>query len=246
MPTKTVDITTPDGTADAFVAFPDDGEQHPAVLLYMDALGLRPVIHALAERLAAEGYYVLAPNVYYRQGRAPLFEVPDLSTPEARGAFFETLGPLLQSLTAERVLSDAGAYLDFLAAQPEVGPGPVGSVGYCMGAALAVRTAAAHPDQVAAAAGFHPGRMVTEEPDSPHRLAPQLRGELLFGLAEQDEPMPELDKALDAAGVRYTSEVYPGTIHGFTMSDTAAFSPSGLQLHWDRLLPFFARTLATG
>ncbi|MGW1199903.1 dienelactone hydrolase family protein [Streptomyces sp. NPDC002536] len=246
MPTKTVDITTPDGTADAFVAFPDDGEQHPAVLLYMDALGLRPVIHALAERLAAEGYYVLAPNLYYRRGRAPLFEVPDLSGPEARGAFFEHLAPMMQELTAERVRSDADAYLDFLAAQPEVGPGPVGSVGYCMGAVLAVRTAAARPDDVAAVAGFHPGRLVTETPDSAHLLAPQLRAELLFGLAEQDEPMPEFDKALDAAGVRYTSEVYPDTVHGFTMSDTAAFSPSGLQLHWDRLLPFFARTLTTG
>ncbi|MEU7165101.1 dienelactone hydrolase family protein [Streptomyces morookaense] len=243
MLTRTVDITTHDGTADAFLAFPDDGERHPGVLLYMDALGLRPVIHALAEQLAAEGYYVLAPNAFYRRGRAPLFEVPDLSSPELRGAFFEHLAPMMQELTPERVQSDANAYLDFLTAQPEVRPGPVGVVGYCMGAVLAVRTAASRPDDVAAVAGFHPGRLATEKPDSAHLLAPLLRAELLFGLAEGDEPMPEFDKAVAAAGVRCTSEVYPGTVHGFTMSDTAAFSPSGLQLHWDRLLPFFARTL---
>ncbi|MCC3772612.1 dienelactone hydrolase family protein [Streptomyces sp. UNOC14_S4] len=251
MRTTTVEIPTPDGTADAFVAFPDDGARHPGVLLYVDAIGLRPVIHEMARKLAAEGYYVLAPNIFYRHGPAPVLDVPDLSSAEAREAFFARLMPLLDELTVERSARDADAYLDFLTARPEVRPGPAGVVGYCMGAVLAVRAAAESPDRVAAAACFHPGPLVTGTPDSPHLLAPQLNAELLFGLAEHDDSMPpeavaELHKALGDVGVRYVSEVYPGTVHGFTMADTAAFSPSGLQRHWERLLPFFARTLATG
>ncbi|WP_432081549.1 dienelactone hydrolase family protein [Streptomyces sp. WAC 04229] len=250
MPTRTVEISSPDGTADAFAAFPDDGERHPGVLLYVDAIGLRPVIYEMAQKLAGEGYYVLAPNIFYRHGPAPVIDVPDLSTAEARETFFARLMPLLDELTVQRAVRDAGAYLDFLTAQPEVRPGPVGVVGYCMGAVLAVRAAAARPGQVAATACFHPGPLVTDTPDSPHLLAPRLNAELVFGLAEHDDSMPpkavaELSKALDAASVRYACEVYPDTVHGFTMADTAAFSSSGLQRHWEHLLPFLARTLTT-
>lgn len=116
-----------------------------------------------------------------------------------------------------------------------------------MGAVLAIRTAAAHPDQVAAVAGFHPGNLVTVAPDSPHRLVPKLAAQVHLGHAENDmtpKAISELNQALDAAGVGYTSETYPGTVHGFTMSDTDAFNPSALQRHWDRLLPLLDRTLA--
>ena len=248
MPTNTVSVPTTDGTADSFVAFPDDGEQHPGVLFYMDAIGLRPAIYDMVRRLADEGYYVMAPNVLYRNGSAPVVEVPDLTVPEARADFFKRIMPMLAEHTAENAQSDAAAFLDYLTSRPEVRPGPVGVVGYCMGAVLAVRTAALRPDTVAAAAGFHPGRLVTDEPDSAHLLAPRIKAELLFGLAEHDDSMPpeaisELTASLDAAGVRHTSEVYPDTVHGFTMTDTAAYSPTGLQRHWERLLPLLTRTL---
>jgi carboxymethylenebutenolidase len=110
-----------------------------------------------------------------------------------------------------------------------------------------MRTATAHPGQVAAVAGFHPGFLVTDAPDSPHRLVPKLTAQVHLGLAENDmtpETITELNQALDAAGVGYTSEIYPGTVHGFTMSDTDAFNPSALRRHWDRLLPLLDRTLA--
>ncbi|GAA0378149.1 dienelactone hydrolase family protein [Streptomyces blastmyceticus] len=246
MPTKTLQIPTPDGQADAFAAFPDDGEQHPGVLLYMDAFGLRPVLEEMARELAGHGYYVLVPNVLYRNGPAPVVELPEHIGEEARPAVFAKLMPLIKEHTTERALSDADAYLEFLTAQPEVGAGPVAAIGYCMGAPLAVRTATAHPDRVAAVAGFHPGFLVTDAPDSPHRLVPRLTAEVHLGLAEGDmspETLAEFNRALDAAGVDYTTEVYPGTVHGFTMSDTEAFDPAALQHHWDRLLPLLGRTL---
>ncbi|WP_158890125.1 dienelactone hydrolase family protein [Amycolatopsis anabasis] len=248
MPTTMVEVPTPDGTADAFAAFPDGGGPHPGVLFYMDAIGLRPVLYEMAEKLAGHGYYVLLPNVFYRHGPAPVVEVGDLSTAAGREAFFGRLAPLFAELTVERAVRDAAAYLDFLAARPEVRPGPVGVTGYCLGGVLAVRTAAVRPEQVAAVASFHPGPLVTDEPDSPHKLAPRLTAELYFGLAEHDDHMPpesisRLNKAMDAAGVRRTSEVYPDTVHGFTMSDTAAFDAAGLERHWDGLLGLFSRAL---
>jgi carboxymethylenebutenolidase len=249
MPTTLLQIPTADGEADAFAAFPDGGGRHPAVLLYMDVFGVRRVLREMAVELAGHGYFVLVPNLYYRHGPAPVVEVPEHIGEEVRSAVFARLMPLIEAHTTERALRDADAYLRFLAARPEVSAGPVGVIGYCMGGVLAIRTAAAYPDRVAAVAGFHPGRLVTDAPDSPHRLVPGLAAQIHLGHAETDirpEAFGELDRALAASGVGYSSEIYPGTVHGFTMADTDAFNASALARHWDRLLDLLGRTLAAG
>ncbi|MEU6657850.1 dienelactone hydrolase family protein [Streptomyces sp. NPDC046821] len=241
MPTKTLQIPTADGQADAFADFPEDREQHPGVLMYADGFGIRPVLREMARELAEHGYYVLVPNPFYRHGPAPVIELPEHIGEEARPAVFAQLMPLIEAHTADRVLRDADAYLRFLTAQPEVSAGPVGVTGYCIGGLLATRTAAAHPSHVAALAAFH-GPVGADGPDSLSKLT----AEVHFGHAESDltpEALGQLNKALEAAGIRYTSEIYPGTVHGFTMSDTDAFNPAALQLHWDRLLPLLSRTL---
>ncbi|MFF7232661.1 dienelactone hydrolase family protein [Streptomyces sioyaensis] len=239
-----VQIPTTDGQADAFAAFPDHGERHPGVLMYADAFGIRPVLREMARELAGHGYYVLVPNFFYRHGPAPLIELPEHIGEDVRPAVVAQVMPLIEAHTTERVLSDADAYLRFLTAQPEVGAGPVAVTGYCIGGLLAMRTAAAHPGQVAAVAGFH-GPVGADGSDSLAKLTAQVH----LGHAETDmtpEALGELNQALDAAGVVYTSEIYPGTVHGFTLSDTDAFNPAALQLHWDRLLPLLSRTLANG
>ncbi|MFD5476366.1 dienelactone hydrolase family protein [Streptomyces hawaiiensis] len=246
MPTQTLQIPTADGRADVFAAYPDRGERHPGVLMYPDGFGIRPVLREMARELAGHGYYVLVPNVFYRHGPAPVIELPEHIGEEARPAIFAQLMPLIEAHTAERVLNDADAYLRFLTAQPEVGAGPVAVTGYCIGGLLAMRTAAAHPGQVAAVAGFH-SPVGVDGPDSLHRLLSGLTAEVHLGHAETDltpEALGELNHALDAAGVDHTSEIYPGTVHGFTMSDTDAFNPSARQHHWDRLLPLLDRTLS--
>ncbi|MCO6007299.1 dienelactone hydrolase family protein [Actinoallomurus purpureus] len=242
MPTKTLQIPTTDGQADAFAAFPDHGERHPGVLMYADGFGIRPVLREMARELAGHGYYVLVPNFFYRHGPAPVIELPEHIGEEVRPAVIAQLMPLIEAHTTERVLSDADAYLRFLTTQPEVSAGPVAVTGYCIGGLLAMRTAVAHPGQVAAVAGFH-GPVGADGPDSLSKLTAQVH----LGHAETDitpEALGELNQALDTAGVDYTSEIYPGTVHGFTMSDTDAFNPSALQRHWDRLLPLLDRTLA--
>ncbi|MFD8787303.1 dienelactone hydrolase family protein [Kitasatospora sp. NPDC059599] len=247
MPTTTLQIPTEDGQADAFAAFPDDGGRHPGVLMYGDAFGIRPALREIARELAGHGYYVLVPNFFHRHGPTPVVDLPAHIGEDARPALVAQVMPLIRAHTTERVLSDAEAYLAFLTGRPEVSPGPVAVTGYCIGGLLALRTAAAHPGRVAAVAGFH-GPVGADGPDR-QRLLSTLTAEVHLGHAESDltpEDLGELDRALDAAGVGYTSEIYPGTVHGFTMSDTDAFDPAALQLHWDRLLPLLGRTLATG
>jgi carboxymethylenebutenolidase len=245
MPTSNVDITTPDGVANACLARPDD-ESHPGVLFLIDAFGLRPTIEEMAEQIAAEGYIVLAPNVFYRSGRDPVPPMPDLSNPDERSRFFAALGPLREPLTTEAVASDGAAYLDYL---EEAGArGPVAITGYCMGARLGWRIATAHPDRVAALGGFHAGGLVTEDPDSPHLSADEVKAELYFGFADQDpsmnaEQIATFERALDEAGVRYKSEVYEGAQHGYTMADTAAYNEGARERHYRELRALLERTL---
>ncbi|MGC5008064.1 dienelactone hydrolase family protein [Streptomyces sp. NBC_00353] len=243
-----VDIPTQEGVADAYLTHPDDSSPHPAVLLYMDAFGLRPHLKKMADRLARAGYTVLAPNVFYRHGRAPVVELPDVIDPVRRPEIFERIGPIMNSLTPDLAMRDADAYLRWLTACPLTTDGPVGITGYCMGARLALRTAGTYPERVAAVAGFHGGRLATDSPDSPHLLADRITAELYFGHADQDPSLPpeqinRLDEALTAAGVRHHSEIYPGAHHGFTQADTAAYDSTADERHWTALLALLDRAL---
>ncbi len=246
MPVKSVDITTSDGVADAYLARPDE-RAHPGVVFIMDAFGLRPTIGEMIDRIAADGYVVLAPNVFYRAGRAPVLPTPDLSDPEQRAGFFQSLRPLIDRLTPDRVEADSAAYLDYLA--EEAAPGPVAITGYCMGARLGWRIAVAHPERVAALAGFHAGGLVTDAPDSPHRSAADVQAELYFGFADQDQSMTAeqiaaFEQALDDAGARYRSEIYAGAQHGYTMADTAAYDEPSRERHFRELRDLLERTLS--
>ena len=246
--TSTIDIKTPDGTADAYLAAPEGRGPYPGVLLYMDAFGPRARLEEMAEHIAGHGYVVLVPHVFYRQGRAPLVDTGALADPDMRGKLFETIGPWMAELTPERVTSDADAYVDYLTAHDEVVDGPIGVVGYCMGGALALRTAAQRPEQVAAVAAFHPARLATDDPASPHLLADRLRGEVYVAAADNDQGFPpeqqqRLDEALTEAGVTHTVEQYDGAAHGFTMADTAVYDEAATERHWDVLLHLLARTL---
>ncbi|MBW8795144.1 MAG: dienelactone hydrolase family protein [Streptomyces sp.] len=242
-----VDIATADGVADAYLAHPADGLPHPGVLLYQDAFGIRPHLKSMADRLAGAGYTVLLPNVFHRSGRTPVIDLPEFIDPSADPTIWQRIMPIMTSLTPELSDRDSAAYLDWLAASPLVADGPVAITGYCMGARLAVRTAAAFPDRVAAAGGFHGGRMVTDDADSPHLLADRITAELYFGFADQDQSMTEeqiriFEAALDAAGVRNTCEIYPGAAHGYTQADTPAYSAEADERHWSALLDLLKRT----
>ncbi|WP_244929669.1 dienelactone hydrolase family protein [Nocardioides sp. W7] len=241
-----IEITTADGTAEAYLARPGD-RPRPGVLFYVDAIGLRPRIEAMADRIASWGYVVLAPHVFYRDGSAAeLAPDRDLRDPEARAAFFaDGVMDRVNALTPDRALPDAERWIEVLL---QHATGPIGVTGYCMGARLAVRTAALRPDLVAAVGGFHGGGLVTDAPDSPHRAVAGARAEFLFGHADQDASMPPeaieaLAAALDEAGLAHREAVYPGARHGYTMADSMSYDEAGAERHFVELRELFDRSI---
>ncbi len=221
----------------------------PGVLFYMDAIGLRPRIEEMAQRIADWGYVVVAPNVFFREGRAAdLAPQRDLTEPGAREEFFALASPRVKRLGAQEAERDIPAYLKALRELDGVGGGVVGTTGYCMGARLAVRSANLDPD-VAAVGGFHGGGLVTDEVDSPHLGLAQARAEFVFGHADQDRSMPPeavaaLGEALRSAGLVASNEIYSGAAHGYTMSDTAMYDEAATERHFAELKGLFARRLS--
>jgi carboxymethylenebutenolidase len=246
VPGSTVEVTTADGTADAYLTSPDGDRRYPAVLLMVDAPGLRPRIEEMADRIAAKGYTVLAPNVFYRAGRAPVLPIPDFADPEDGANFMQAVRPLMEQLSTNAIARDGAAYLDYLASVAADGAAAI--TGYCLGGRLGWRIAATHPDRVVALGSFHGGGLVTEAPNSPHLSAGQLRAECYFGHADQDRSMTSdqiaaLEQALDQAGVRYHSELYAGAQHGYTMADSAAYNEAASERHFTELFALLERTL---
>ncbi|WP_375760940.1 dienelactone hydrolase family protein [Corallococcus exercitus] len=240
-----VDIKTADGVMDAKLFQPEGSGPWPAVIMLTDAFGVRPVFEEMARRLAKAGFVVLLPNVFYREAPASKLELKGTFHDES---FRKRVYALIGTLTPERLKADAGAELDFLFRQPSVKGPKAGVAGYCFSGGLAVRMGADFPDRIAAVASSHGGRLATDSPDSPHRLVNQVKGELYFGHADQDNAMPAdairtLEAALKDAGVTHRSELYPGAIHGYAVPGTPQFNAEVAETHWSRLLDLFGRTL---
>ncbi len=254
MSVETIEIETAEGVADAYLARParegsgasEPGgiRSAPGVLFLMDAFGLRPAIAQMLERIAARGYPVLAPNLFYRAGRDALPEKPSLDDPDARGEFMKQLRPLMDALTPARIASDGTAYLARLGGETS---GPIVIAGYCLGVRVGWRIVTSHPGAVAALAGFHGGGLVTDAPDSPHRSAELLNvAELYLAFADNDQSMaPEaiaaLERALEQAGVGYRVEVYEGAGHGYTMVDTPVYDEAAAERHYSELFAVLDR-----
>ena len=238
-----IDVTTPDGVCDSYFVHPASGA-HPGVLIWPDAFGLRDAKRQMAKRLAESGYSVLVVNQYYRSQRAPIVS----STNFAEVA--DVVRPLMGTLNAETHMLDARAFIDFLDSQPSVDTSRgVGTMGYCMGGPITMRTAAAVPDRVKAGASFHGGGLVTDQPDSPHLLVPQMQAQYLFAIADNDdENDPEaknvLREVFDEAGLAAEIEVYDGALHGWCPPDTQVYHEAQAERAWSRLLVLFGRALA--
>ena len=246
MPTTQLAIPTPDGDARAFFFTPDGEGPWPGVIFYMDAPAIRPALVQMAERLASHGYAVLLPDMFWRAGPYEPIDIKAVFGDEAaRRAVF---GKLMSSTDAERAMRDTGAFLDWLAARSEVKGGKVGVTGYCMGAGIALRAAGTYPDRIAAVGGFHGGRLATDEPDSPHRLAPRIKAKVYVGGADEDAGFPpeqadRLREALTAAGVENTVEIYPGARHGYAPPDMPVYDEAAAERHWRELLKLLGETL---
>ena len=238
-----IDVTTPDGVADCFFVHPTSGA-HPGVLIWPDAFGLRAAKKQMARRLAESGYSVLAVNQYYRTQRAPIVDTTNFA--EVR----DTLAPLMGSLNADTQTRDAMAFVSFLDTQPAIDRNrKMGTMGYCMGGPFTMRTAAAVPDRIGAAASFHGGGLVTDQANSPHLLVPEIKAQYLFAIAENDDNnQPEakdvLRDAFARAGLRAEIEVYAGAMHGWCPPDSTVYHEAQAERAWSRLLALFENALA--
>ncbi len=248
----TIEIAMDGGTAEAYVARPQGEEApegpYPGVLFFIDAIGLRPRIAEMAQRIADWGYVVLAPNVLWRDGTAAETSPEgDLHAEGAREEFFKGAMKRVQHLTADRAEADIPVYLATLRGLDDVDAGPVGATGYCMGARLGVR-AAGLDAEVAAVGGFHGGGLVTDAEDSPHRSLATADAEFYFGHADNDRSMPPeavaaLSQALEGAGLAATNDIYAGAAHGYTMSDTPSYDEAATERSFRELEELFDRAL---
>ena len=238
-----LDVTTPDGVSDSYFVHPASGS-HPGVLIWPDAFGLRPAKRQMARRLAESGYSVLVVNQYYRSQRAPIVNTTNFADVS------DTLRPLMGTLNADTQVADAQAFISFLDSQQSVDSSrKMGTMGYCMGGPFTMRTAAALPDRVGAAASFHGGGLVTDQPDSPHLLVPKMTAHYLFAIAaNNDENQPEakdvLRDAFAQAGLPAEIEVYDGALHGWCPPDSQVYDEPKAERAWSRLLALFDRALA--
>ncbi len=237
-----IDIPTADGAMNAFVVHPEEDAPHPVVLFYMDAPGKREELHDMARRLAAVGYFVVLPNLYYRQSR-------DFQLKERTEAGLAQMFGLMATLNAATTRCDTEALLQFVGAQAAADASRIGAVGYCMSGPFVMWAAAAFPDRLRCIASIHGAGMATAAPDSPHRVAPQVRCESYFACAEIDKWAPpadieQLQAALLAAGTPHRIEWYPAVEHGFVFPQRGAiYNRAAAERHWERLFSLFARNL---
>ncbi len=240
-----VSIATPDGACDAYFVHPTNGPA-PAVVMWPDVFGLRPAFRLMGKRLADAGYAVLVVNPFYRTKRAPT------SPPHANfgdPATREALMALAHSLTPETEVTDARALTAWLDQQPSVDKSrKMGTAGYCMGGPLVMRTAAANPDRIGAAATFHGGGLVTDKPDSPHLLIPKMKAHFLVAIAANDDAkQPDAKATLKAAFAQASLpanvEVYEGTMHGWCPPDSPVYNPEAAEKAWGELLTLFKSAL---
>ena len=240
-------IAMPEGQCPAHVFTPEGrgSGPWPAVIFYMDGLAIRPNLFDMAQRLADGGYLVLLPDMFWRAGPyAPLDPKAVFATGDVRGA----LAHFFASTDIARAARDTAAFLAYLDSRSDVAGRKLGATGYCMGGGMVLGAAAAYPDRFAAAAAFHAGNLATDDPASPHLLAPKIKARVYVGGADEDASYPpemaeRLDKALTEAGVEHVCEFYPGALHGWTMADFPIYQEAAAERHWQVLFDLFAATL---
>jgi len=240
-----IDITTKDGICPSYVYRPAGSGPWSAVLVFMDGLGIRPAMLELGERLATYGFFVLLPDLFYRSGPyEPMDPHTVFTDPEKRKVLMEKF---FAHATQTNIMSDTRAFLDYLAAQPDVKPGPIGTTGYCMGGLMSLTAAGTYPDAIIAAASYHGGRLATDDSHSPHLLAPKMKARVYVAGAIEDSSFPDdmkarLEGALTSAGVDHTIETYQAK-HGWVFRDTPVYDAAAAERHWESLIALMNTSL---
>lgn len=247
MTAKMIDIKTTDGICESYVAYPENKKNLPVILFYMDAIGLRPQIFEMVKVIAEHGYFVIAPNIFYRSKKHPIVDYDKLLNPPGLPELLKQVLAMAADLTPEKSNSDTEALLKF-AESHEANVRNVGAVGYCMGGGIAIRMSAFFPQEIKAVASYHAGRLAGDDPSSPHLLADRIKAKVYAAHADNDKSMPEdmikrFEEAMKKTGVDLKSELYQGAAHGFTMKDLPAYNAEADARHWKSFFELMKSTL---
>ncbi len=242
-----IGIQTAEGTMDTFICHPEEGGPFPAVIMYMDAPGIREELRDMARRIGTVGYFVLLPNLYYRNGREGDYGF-DPSRIRGDDSEREKMFDVMRTLTNAGVIADTRPMLDVLRGANQAAAGPVGCVGYCMSGQFVIAVAAAYADAFAAIASYYGVGIVTDAEDSPHLKAAEISGEVYLAFASDDPYVPQsvpdaLLEIMTAAGVEHRVEIYPDTEHGFAFPQRPAYKKDAAERHWERMFALFDRRL---
>jgi carboxymethylenebutenolidase len=239
---KEVVVSTKHGSMPTFAACPDGPGDHPGIIFYMDAPGIREELRNMARRIARHGYFCLLPDLYYRLGtiRLDLMQRDD--------AKMAVMRAVMNSQSNAFVVDDTAALLAYLDAQDKARPGPVGCVGHCMSGQYITTVSARFPHRMAAAASLYGVGIITDKEDSPHLLLDRIKGELYYAFAETDQAVPahipgDLKKALDKADAKYELKVFPGTHHGFCFPERAVYDTLAAEETWSKIFAMWDRCL---
>ena len=238
-------VPTPDGSADAALFYPAGKGTWPAVLMWPDILGLRPVFREMGRRLAAEGYVVLVPNPFYRTKRAPIVTGSfDFNDPKQ----FEPIMKLRSTLTDAGIDKDAAAFIAFLDKQKQTNVRKgAGVQGYCFSGPFAFQTGAVRSDRIRAVATFHGGGLVTKDANSPHLLIPKTKASFVVAIARNDDQkQPDakdvLKSSFAAAKRPAVVEVYPAD-HGWCVEGSPSYDHASAEKAWAELLKLYRTNL---
>ncbi len=239
---KTIETPTDDGDMVVVVTepttAPDAGDRWPAVLLFIDAPGLRPATREFMARMAAEGYTVITPDLHHRNGRLLHFEPSDAAdNPNAR----ETIWGWIESMTDDQIQHDGERAL----AAAGVGPdAPFATIGFCLGARAVYRAMERNPERAVCGAGWHPSFLADDEPDSPHLTAVSLDRPLYLGIGEEDtvQSIAMHQRFLDAVADLDHVDVatFAGADHGYTWPGYPNYHEEAAETSWARTLAMFA------
>jgi carboxymethylenebutenolidase len=232
---------------DTFICHPEEGGPFPAVIMYMDAPGIREELRDMARRIGTVGYFVVLPNLYYRSGREGDYGF-DLSRIRSDDREAKKMFEVMRTLTNAGIVADTRPILDLVRGDDQAAAGPLGCVGYCMSGQFVISVAAAYSDAFAAIASYYGVGIITEAEDSPHLAVGKITGEVYLAFASDDPHVPQsvpdaLPEIMSAAGVEHRIEIYPDSEHGFAFPKRPAYNKAAAERHWERMFALFDRCL---
>ena len=234
---STVQLDTSDGKMNAYVAQPKDGGNHPGVVVIQEAFGVNDHIKKVTDRIAAEGYVAIAPDIYHREAENL---IPYAEMPKAIAA--------LQRVVDAKAMEDVGAAIKHLKSLGNVKGGSLGVVGFCMGGRLTYLTAAQHASDVKCAVPYYGGGITMGNP-SPLSRTGEIKCPmyLFFGAKDQLIPMDQvgqINTELTTKKVPFQMKIYPQAGHGFFCDDRAmSYNEASANDAWEKTKAFFAQHL---